>query len=263
MNEFYFFKKDDFSKHLEFIGAPYANASPYPHVVIDNFLPPLVAEELLYHFPPASFSGYEQPDINGFQEKKLGRLQNTNFKGVNYLIRHYLNEFNGKVFLDFLEHLTGIQGLIPDPHFEGGALHQTLSGGKLELHVDFNKDSRRHLDRRLNVLIYLNKNWDSAFGGSLELWDDKLARCVQAIEPIFNRCVVFSTGAKTYHGHPTPLQCPSEITRKSIALYYYTAQNVGMSDEAHSTIWKGQDAQYSSNGIIKRIKKIWNSILHK
>ena len=78
------------------------------------------------------------------------------------------------------------------------------------------------LDRRLNMLIYLNKNWSENNGGQLELWDRKMQKCVKNIIPIFNRMVVFSTTDFSYHGNPNKVKVESNLSRKSIALYYYS-----------------------------------------
>jgi len=154
-------------------------------------------------------------------------------------MRHLLSDLNGMVFIDFLETLTGISGLVPDPHYQGGALHQILPGGRLEIHADFNRHKRLHLDRRLNVLIYFNKDWPESYGGNLELWDVNMTRCVKKAAPIFNRCVIFSTTSNSYHGHPEPLTCPDGRTRNSIAMYYYTnGRPESETSEPHSTLWQ-------------------------
>lgn len=216
----------------------YAKANPFPCVTIDNFLPVDVAERILEEFPPPEFDGYSQPD-NTWQKRKLGRVQDKKFSGLSPYVRLALNELNAMGAVEFLEQLTGIKGLIPDPHFRGGALHQILPGGKLAIHADFNQDRARNLKRRLNMLIYLNKDWEPHYGGDLELWNEAMTQCEQRITPIFNRAVIFSTNKTSYHGHPDPLECPPGCTRKSIALYYYTA---GQDDEVlepfHSTLWQ-------------------------
>lgn len=219
----------------------YLHASPFPHILIDNFLPPKVAERALNDFPSPECKYYAQPD-NENQVLKLGRLQDQYFKGVPDRLRHLLYEFNSKTFVDFLEALTGINGIIPDPHYSGGALHQILPGGKLDVHADFNKDPRTGLDRRINVLLYLNKNWREEYDGYLELWDKDMQECQENIAPIFNRCVIFNTTSNSYHGHPRTLRCPDGTTRKSLAFYYYT--NGRPEDErnkSHDTIWKPLD----------------------
>lgn len=236
----FFFDRNELVARARMHRDTYQEAEPFPSIVLDDFLPSSVAEKIASLFPGSSFAGFGQPD-NQFQKGKLSRTQDTHFKGVPPFFRHFLNECNSMAFIDFLETLTGIQGLIPDPHFAGGALHQIVKGGKLAIHADFNIDRRRQLDRRVNVLLYFNKNWKSEYGGDLELWDREMKRCVKKISPILNRCVVFNTASDTYHGHPDPLSCPDGETRKSIALYYYTASqdNQGHKKE-HSTLWRAR-----------------------
>ena len=129
---------------------------------------------------------------------------------------------NSQPFLNFLQELTGVECLLPDPALVGGGLHSVMPGGSLEVHTDFNTHPQTQLLRRVNVLLYLNQNWESAFGGNLELWDASMSECVRSIEPIFNRMVVFHSIDISYHGHPQPLTCPEDRIRKSIAVYYYT-----------------------------------------
>jgi Rps23 Pro-64 3,4-dihydroxylase Tpa1-like proline 4-hydroxylase len=242
----------------------YSSASPFPHAVIDNFLPETIANQLADEFPGPKFSGFKQPD-NEYQQGKLGRVQDNDFQGVPSFTRHMLNELNGKVFLDFLETMTGISGLIGDPHFHGGALHQILPGGKLAIHADFNLDKRRKLDRRVNVLIYLNRNWRDEYGGHLELWDERMTRYEKKISPIFNRCIIFNTTSNSYHGHPDPLRCPEGMTRNSIALYYYTnGRPANEAAKPHSTLWKARPGEeFSGKGgkmrsWPQRLKDFWD-----
>jgi len=155
---------------------------------------------------------------------------------------------NSQVFLQFLQNLTGIEGLLPDPRLQGGGMHQIERGGRLGVHVDFNRHRTSKLDRRLNVLLYLNKDWSEDYGGHFEMWDRQMERCVQRVLPIFNRLVVFSTTETSWHGHPDPLTCPEDRTRKSLALYYYTN---GRPDsevaETHSTKFRTRPGETVEN----------------
>jgi Rps23 Pro-64 3,4-dihydroxylase Tpa1-like proline 4-hydroxylase len=147
----------------------------------------------------------------------------------------------------FLEKLTGIAGLIPDPHLRGGGLHEIRQGGALGVHADFNFYKRLNLYRRLNLLIYLNANWAEEWGGHLELWDRTGKQCVQRVAPIFNRAVIFDTSNFSYHGHPHPLQCPPDRSRKSLALYYYTVEAPADEDRApHTTLFIHTDEMSAS-----------------
>jgi len=228
----------------------YQTAHPFPHIAIDDFLPERIAEQILALFPGKDFVDFNQPDYKKFQKKKLGQIQKSYFVNIDPWLRYILYEFNSMAFLDYLEQLTGIKGLIPDPHYQGGAFHTILSGGKLAVHADFNVDSKRKLRRCLNVLLYFNKDWEDSYNGHLELWDEEMQECQVKIAPVFNRCVIFNTTSTSYHGHPTPLSCPENRTRNSIALYYYVA-DAGIFDakiKAHSTLWKTTAAEQKTIG---------------
>ena len=154
------------------------------------------------------------------------KLQTKHERFIPLFTRQFLYALNSASFLKFLEELTGIDGLLGDPQFEGGGLHQIPAGGKLAIHVDFNRHSYYGLDRRLNLLVYLNKNWKEEYGGHFELWDRDMKQMMTKVAPLFNRIVIFTTSHISFHGHPDPLNCPSNVTRKSLALYYYTVGEV-------------------------------------
>lgn len=200
----------------------YRMASPFPHVVIDDFLP----SDLLQNIAAA----YPSREGKAFYDRDQERLKYQYHPGESdsALIRNVLAELNGQAFLGFLEEMTGIGGLVSDPYFAGGGLHETRRGGHLGIHADFNLHHRMKLERRLNLLIYLNENWDSAFGGELELWDRKMERREVAVAPHLGRAVVFSTTLESFHGHPDPLTCPPDVSRRSLATYYYTALEAGI-----------------------------------
>lgn len=213
----------------------YVGAAPFPHIAVDNFLP---AER--YRALSAAFPGPEADLWFQFRSgKENKKLQSRDHDALPPVIRDFIADANGPDFIRFLENLTGIDGLIADPDLHGGGLHQTLPGGHLGMHVDYNFHSVTKLDRRLNVILYLNDEWDEAWGGSLEFWDEDVRSKVQSIAPVGNRLVVFNTDEKSWHGHPDPLRCPDGITRKSIALYYYTkGRPVTEAAPEHNTIFK-------------------------
>lgn len=215
----------------------YAGASPHPHVVIDGLLGEDLARRLASVFPTAEHEDWKRRDFRE-QSARLGQLQRNAFEGVHAGLRHLLAELSGMSFIDFLETLTGIQGLIPDPHFRGGGLQLTLPGGHLALHVDFNRDRFRALTRRLTVMYYLNPDWQPGWGGALELWNADATACVKRVLPQLDRMVVMAHGETHWHGHPEPLACPEGRARAAIAAYYYTADASPDAPEAHSAHWK-------------------------
>ncbi len=125
---------------------------------------------------------------------------------------------------------------IADPHFRGAGLSITLPGGHLALHADFNRDRTRHLSRKLTVLYYLGEDWDDAWGGALELWNEERTRCEASYAPRLDRLVVMDHGDTFWHGHPAPLACPEDRYRASISAYYYVAAAPDETD-AHGAIW--------------------------
>ena len=216
------------------LAATYRNAAPFPHIVLDGLFDDADLDTVLSEFPTPDETRWMRFD-NG-QEKKLGFFYATST--ISPQVRRFLDAMNGFEILLFLEQLTGIDGLIPDPYFGGGGLHQIEPGGFLKIHADFNVHPKLHLDRRLNVLIYLNRDWREEYGGHLELWNAALTQCEARVLPIFNRTVVFSTTDQSYHGHPLPLTSPPGVTRKSVSLYYYTARQPDAERaDAHDTIF--------------------------
>ena len=215
------------------LSAGYQSAQPFPHVVIDNLFDDALLDVLLASFPdPAA------PFWHRFKSDREIKLALDQEDKVPIEIRLFLYFLNGSTFLNFLERLTGISGLIPDPLWDGGGLHQIQSGGKLAIHADFNSHNHTKLDRRLNLLLYLNKDWQPEYGGDLELWDRDMKACVRKIAPLFNRTVVFSTTDYSFHGHPDVLTCPPGRARKSLALYYYSnGRPAGERSGSHATLF--------------------------
>lgn len=197
--------------------ASFLSAKPFPHIVFDDFLDPALLELVLREFPKPGQIQWQRFD--NAREIKLASAAEATFGPVTRLLLYHLNSVT---FLEFLSQVTGIENLIPDPSFEGGGLHQIVPGGKLGVHADFNKHRTYQLDRRLNLLLYLNKDWREEYGGHLELWDRNMSHCERRVLPLFNRVMVFGTTDFTYHGHPDPLRCPEGMTRKSLALYYFS-----------------------------------------
>ena len=237
----------------ERLSPSYRNNQPFPHIVIDDFLPAESLDAVVRDYPAPEDLPWIRFDNR--EEKKLA------FNDVDRLpesVRQLLHFMNSPMMLSFLERITGIPDLMPDPYYVGGGLHQIRRGGHLGVHVDFNKYKRFDLDRRLNMLIYLNRDWPDDFGGHLELWDASMTRCEKRVLPVFNRCVVFSTTESSYHGHPDPLTCPEHRARRSLATYYYTNGRPEQEEAArHSTIFRERPGVLDApaqrlDGVLKR-----------
>ena len=237
--------------------ASYAGASPFPHVVFDNFFDPALLDLVLSEFPKPGEIEWQRFDNE--REVKLASNVEAYFGPTTRLLLYHLNSIT---FLEFLSSVTGIADLIPDPCFNGGGLHQIRRGGKLGIHADFNKHPRYGLDRRLNLLLYLNKDWREEYGGHLELWNRDMTRCEAKTLPVFNRVMVFGTTDFTYHGHPDPLQCPEGMTRKSLALYYFS--NGRPAEEVtgrHSTLFHERTSQDFKPTFAQRLRDVAKEFL--
>lgn len=195
----------------------YQSADPFPHIVIDDVFDPEFLRAISREFPDLNDSDlhYDNPNERKSASKGEGRMGPHAKSLIHFL--------NSGPMLEFLQELTGIrEKLLPDPYLEGGGYHQIYPGGYLKIHVDFHKHRALQLDRRLNVLVYLNEGWQESYGGHFELWTRDKSKCAARILPVFNRMVIFSTTDYSWHGHPDPLTCPENRSRKSLALYYFT-----------------------------------------
>lgn len=201
------------SKHDE-----YVRAEPFPSIHFKNFFDENFLNEVLAEFP--DLEKKKQIKYNNPNENKLASRGEYVFGPKMKELMHFMNS---QPFLEFLQTLTNIEEtLIPDPYFEGGGCHESKAGGFLKVHADFNKNRRTGLDRRLNVLIYLNKNWKDEYNGHFELWNRDMTECVTKVRPDFNTLAMFSTTDFSYHGLPDPIACPPDMSRRSLALYYYS-----------------------------------------
>jgi len=232
----------------------YAFAEPYPHIVIDNFLPAEMAEQLLARFPEDAKAHDKtyQKGYGGTHKRQILPYD------CDVYMRNAFAFFNSAPMLQFLEGVTNIRGLLPDPYFSGGGLHETSNGGLLGIHADFRVNESLQTLRRVNLLIYLNKDWQDSYGGMLELWDRDMTSMVKSVAPIFNRCVIFNTDEDSFHGHPDPLTMPEGVSRRSIALYYYTAVPISNdSGESRHTLYvaRPNDSEQVKADVKKLAKK--------
>lgn len=199
----------------------YRSAEPYPHIVIDDFLEPGAVEAAVAEFPPL-----DPEKWNNYLHINERKFSNTDPGTWGPTLRRILEELNSSPFVQFVGDLIGLDGLIPDPSLEGGGLHQSGHGGFLNIHADYTvHPHNRKWQRRVNLLLYLNDNWDPTYGGDLELWSADMKRCVEKVSPVANRVLIFTTDATSFHGHPEPMRCPEGVARRSLALYYFSVED--------------------------------------
>jgi hypothetical protein len=211
---------DDLEREIDRLSAEYQSAAPYPHIVLDDFLKPEAAKAAMDEFPPLD------PDCwKNYLHVNERKFSNTDPSTWGPTLQCILEELNSPRFVEFVGQLLGVKHLIPDPTLEGGGLHQSTRGGFLNIHADFTvHPHERTWQRRANIILYLNEDWDPEYGGDLELWSTDMKECVEKVRPLANRAVIFTTNSTSFHGHPEPMRCPEGMARRSMALYYFSVE---------------------------------------
>lgn len=204
--------------------ADFSQAEPFRHIVIDNFLESEAAETMLRDFPvfDPKYALNEMGEVGG-------KAVVETVAEISLFYKQFSEYIKSKSFLGAISAITGIDDLLADETLFGGGSHENLHGQELDAHVDFNYDERRWLHRRLNVLIYLNQEWEESWGGSIELHSDPRhpeRNEIKSIPPLFNRCVIFETNEYSWHGFPK-INLPEDkrrLSRKSFSIYLYTKE---------------------------------------
>lgn len=217
---------------------------PFKHLYVDNFFPEEFANKCLDYFPDTQDPKFWEIKNDKNIEVKMRSKWQSEFDIPDFII-DAVRILNSSLFMLEIANLFNIHKIIPDPYFTGGGLNVTKRGGLLDVHVDGNYHDATGLDRRLNAIFYLNKNWQKKWGGEFGLYDKEGKNCLKKIDPIFNRLVVFDTHDFSYHGLPDPVNFPVNSPRKSIILYYYTKEkrpsSQVMSSKPHSALWVKKD----------------------
>jgi hypothetical protein len=215
----------------------FALREPFRHVVIDDFFAAEYAARLLDEFPP-----FER----GNARNEAGELGNKatveRVRGIGPAYAALDDLVRSSDLLELVGRITSIPELLYDPWYFGGGTHENRDGQDLDPHVDFNRHPVEHWHRRLNLIVYLNREWNDAWGGSLELHSDPRSNDdrITLITPIYNRCVIFETTETSWHGFSRigPRGAQSPLSRKSIALYFYTRERPAEElADTHSTIY--------------------------
>ena len=242
------------AKSLEELLEDYRTAQPFPHLVLDDLFPPATLNSLLEELPPSSSPKWvnERHD----QMIKSNLRSAVDLSEQSFLFAATLHSAS---FLYFISEITGIQALLPDPYLSGAGYHVIPPGGKFDVHADRNMDHFSGLERRLAMLVYLNKSWDPQFGGQLELWNQYGTQCEKVIQPIFNRTVVFEIADRNFHA-VRPVTHQSGRKRISFAVYYHT---VGRNVSFHSSLFAPQIYQGKGQHIRRAARELLPPLLFR
>jgi Rps23 Pro-64 3,4-dihydroxylase Tpa1-like proline 4-hydroxylase len=212
----------------------FKDALPFPHLVIDNFLEKEYAAKVNDEFPAPDDSWYYY--CNPIEVKYVKDKINTLSKSVKDFFYLMSLEKTIKIWSE----ITGIKGLEVDPYLHGAGIHSHTKDGRLSIHLDYERHPLTGKKRMLNVILYINVNWNEDWNGHTELWDKDMTKCEKRVYPVFNRAAVFQTNDLSWHGLPEILECPEGTFRKSLA-YYYVADfedNAGLPSRTKATFVK-------------------------
>ena len=205
------------SSKISELSQTFKHNKPFPYLVLEGLFSPELLE-LMYE----DFNYLENDDVRVSYTMNEKKISTRPFPRLGHASELYFNTVHSPKFINFLMEITGIKGLITDPGLSRGGLHQIPTGGKFAVHIDFNRHTETKLDNRLVLITYLNKDWQPAYGGALELWSVEKEKCEVEILPVFGRSILFSQSSASLHGHPTPVTAPNRRPRRSAAVYYYS-----------------------------------------
>ncbi len=246
------------SIHLEKFDRQNVTEVPFPHFCIDDVLTPDFANEIYDAFPSyheAKTMGREFAAVN---EKR--KIQITDSKKFPAPILDLHKLLASREFISRVETMMGVPHLIADPDLNGGGIHETNAGGHLDVHVDFNYITEKQWHRRINILIYFNKDWKEEYGGYLDIWDKEVKQRCGYFAPQFNRAVGFATGTHSWHG-VMPVTCPPDNMRRSFAVYYYTKEAPESWDGVeHSTIFKARPTEWVKGNVAMPVENVMRGV---
>ena len=208
-------------ERVEDLRIEFAASQPFRNVVIDEFLDPGFCNQLIEEFPQFD------PQYASNERGEMGRKAVVaDIAKLSPAYARFDALMRSRDFLSRVGRITGIPGLLYDPEYVGGGTHENLDAQELDRHVDFNYHPSRWWHRRLNLIVFLNRNWEPEWGGCLELLRDPSASADddrRVVVPLANRAVIFETTERSWHGFPR-IHLPegSHISRQSIAVYFYT-----------------------------------------
>jgi len=214
----------------------YVKAKPWPHIVVQDAFP----DDLL-DLVAAECGSIDEAHLIVSNEDRQVKQEAAD--GLGPATRELLELVDGEPFRAFVSTVTGVKDLLPDPSHKFAGTHRTPAGGFTKIHRDFRFHPTTGLYHRVNLLIYLNREWPASFGGSLELWPSDMSVIGRRIYPHFNTMVLWETHDATLHGLPDPVTCPSDRMRLSVASYYYTKEPRPFGDSLRESYWAARPGE--------------------
>jgi len=217
----------------------YQNAKPTSNLVLDHFLDKALAIELAnecINIPSEHWTKFTRNGSHMLECKNLVVMQRA---------REVVEQLNGSQFISWLEALTGINGLLPDPHLTGAGYSRSFQNDTLQIHNDFNWNDQLQLHRAVSLIIYLTPGWLPEWNGGLEFYDTKQTHVVKTVDCLFNRALIWNYSPVNYHGYTKPILCPPQVSRNTLRLFYYVSNSTYRDDDPphRSQYWYDPDTQ--------------------
>lgn len=209
----------------------YQQGTPIPWLYFDDFLP----DDLLKKIQE-EISNIPRHLFNKFTRNDSFMLECNNLKYAPYTRELTIN-FNSSEFITWIENITGLQKLIPDPHLIGAGIMECHTGHSLQLHTDYNWNEQLHLNRAINMILYLSDDWNPDWGGNLEFWDFECKTILHKVEPRANRLIIWNYNEQLVHGHPTPMSCPEDVKRIGLRIFYFQSNSKPINPPHRSLYW--------------------------
>lgn len=217
--------------HPKDYAVDYAHGTPVPWLVFDDFLPTDLLKQVQQEINLVPEHIWTTFNRNGSQMKECTNMLYTP------VLRELVLNLNSHEFLTWLEGITGINKIIPDPHLIGAGLMRCYTGDSLKLHTDFNWNEQLYLNRCLSTIFYLSQEWEDSWGGALEFWDFDRKQCLHRIMPRPNRLLIWNYDERLVHGHPQPLTCPQHASRDGLRMFYFKSNSTPLSAPHRSLYW--------------------------
>ena len=250
---------DSFAKTLsrlrgnaESYNKTYITGEPYPHVVIDDLFEPEVLDRIVNEFPSSG-----NRDWKTWDTKHELKSTSQGINGLSTFTQLFCLWLSSSEVINEVKKITGLDNIYADPMYHGAGLHEMHRDGWLEIHSDYTKHFHLPMVRRLNLIIYLNRDWDEAWRGELALQDYKDSSKQISYAPHFNRTIIFPTTEQTLHGVPGKLSCPPERSRKLISIYYWTPIPMPLLFKAGTPLIWASDRKKAVKQTLKKVKTLF------
>lgn len=228
----------------------FLNSSPFEHIIIDNFLEESYAEKIYQLFPNISSKWYE------YKNPIEVKYTFDNINELNTELKNYFYYLSTPEFINIISNISNITDLEYDEYLHGAGLHSHPRYGRLNIHLDYEKHPFSGKERRLNIILFMSKDWDDSWNGSTELWDSDVTNCIVKTQVKFNRAILFKTNDISWHGLPEKIMCPEHIFRNSLAYYFVSPLNTNKNEDDYRK--KAKFIKRPEDPFNEKIEKLYN-----